>query len=62
MVSAVRNSVNSVMINSGVMFVQNMDVSGDLIDIHLNNFNLQQQKNFQSLKIHLAFKKITHLN
>jgi len=57
MVSAVRNSVNSVMINSGVMLVQNMDVSGDLIDIHLNNFNLQQQKNIQSLKIHLAFKK-----
>jgi len=30
MVSAVRNSVNSVMINSGVMLVQNMDVSDDL--------------------------------
>jgi len=26
----VRNSVNSVMINSGVMLVQNMDVSDDL--------------------------------
>jgi len=35
-ISALKNSVNSVMINSGVMLVQNMDVSADLIDIHLD--------------------------
>jgi len=35
-ISALKNCVNSVMINSGVMLVQNMDVSADLIDIHLD--------------------------